>query len=79
MHPKFKPHVQSLGNVFYLDVTSEDNVKYLNKKTTDAANCIVGKHEGWSLTTNRSEKTTYTVLTLDQVDIFLTRPLGKTF
>jgi hypothetical protein len=46
MHPKFKPHAQSLGKVFFLDVPNEDILKYLNKKTIDAANCIVGKHEG---------------------------------
>jgi shikimate kinase len=46
MHPKFKPHAQTLGKVFFLDVSNEDILRYLNKKTTDAANCIVGKHEG---------------------------------
>ncbi|CAB4040312.1 Threonine synthase-like 1 [Paramuricea clavata] len=48
MHPKFKPHAQSLGKVFFLDVPNEDILKYLNKKTIDAANCVVGKHEGMS-------------------------------
>ena len=46
MHQKFKPHAQKLGKVFFLDVPNEDILKYLNKKTTDAANSIVGKHEG---------------------------------
>ena len=46
MHPKFKPHAQTLGKVFFLDVPNEDILKYLNMKTTDAANCVVGKHEG---------------------------------
>ena len=46
MHPKFKPHAQSLGEIFFLDVPKENILKYLNKKTTDAANCIVGKHQG---------------------------------
>ena len=46
MHPKFKPHAQTLGKVFFIDVPNEDILKYLNKKTTDAANCIVGKHQG---------------------------------
>lgn len=46
MHPKFKPHAQSLGKVFFLDVRHEDILKYINKKTLDASNSIVGKHDG---------------------------------
>ena len=46
MHPNFKSHAQSLGKVFFLDVPNEDILKYLNKKSINHANAVVGKQEG---------------------------------
>ena len=46
MHPTFKNHAHTLGAVFFLDVHDEDIHRYLNKKTVEAADAIVGKKEG---------------------------------
>lgn len=55
MYTHFKPHAQSLGRIFFLDVSHEDILKYLNKKTTDETNAIVGKYQGKYFIFNRKD------------------------